>query len=643
MLTEKYKELLLKYITGKIDESGTSPQELVNLDRKDMGVNIKNDITRRLQDERQASETSVTIIGKVYSNQYENFIIYGNYSVNSVYYGYVCIVNRKLEIISLLTQFASGTYIYPLISIRQSETGQFYGLTDGVSGSDNNFRIALFNNILSSGILTGNYEIVLRQTYIIPDSPNYRSTLYRQNRIIKSLDSATYYIVLHKTNNSTTVIIKFTINIQEGNKWEVFETEYLMDTVQFDVLLDKSSGEEIFYFYGIDIMSNDNYDIYRSYQLQETLTPLNTINLSGKVSYFLTQVFVLNKDNVYISIGLNQTTTLYKVNGASLNSLYSFSWPSSNQSYLYLEDLNGIIFYKQKKTTTTGATIEVGLMINDELNSYDTETTSDTTNSFYDYNDFYIFVQYNLVSIYIPFKSGDVSSTYMLVADYNENNYNGLPYENINSLLPVKGRILTRYDNSMDPEVAWVFARNLYNKYVRNNITVSTIEVPNTLLNNIPLFYIAILGATNEYLMSNNATLQGEDIVKNIYETLDINFYNTIRMTDANGSENIENLEGAIKVNQSINLLLDYHNTQATKARVNFTDGTSSIVTIDPSTQITIENNNANYDFIVYVPSNKSVKNCEIISYDEMMVYATITGNFEVGAFNEVTQTVSIF
>ena len=640
MLTEKYKELLLKYITGKIDEEGTSPQELVNLDRKDMEINIRDEITSRLQDERQAE--NVNIVGKVYSNQYENFIIYGNYYISSVAYGYICIVNRKLEIISLLTQFASGTYIYPLISIRQSETGQFYGLTDGVSGSDGNFRIALFNNILSSGILTNNYEVVLRQTYIIPDSPNYRSTLFRQNRIIKSLDSAIYYVVLHNTNNKT-VIIRFTINIQEGNKWEVFETEYLMDSVQFDVLLDKSSGEEIFYFYGIDILSNDNYDIYRSYQLQETLTPLNTVNLSGKTSTFLTQVFVLNKDNVYISTGISQTTTLYKVNGTSLNSLYSFSWPSSNQSYLYLEDLNGIIFYKQKKTTTTGATIEVGLMINDELNSYDTENTSDTTNSNYDYNDFYIFVQYNLVSIYIPFKSGDVSSTYMLVADYNENNYNGLPYENINSLLPVKGRILTRYDNSMDPEVAWVFARNLYNKYVRNNITVSTIEVPNTLLNNIPLFYIAILGATNEYLMSNNATLQGEDIVKNIYETLDINFYNTIRMTDANGSENIENLEGAIKVNQSINLLLDYHNTQATKARVNFTDGTSSIVTIDPSTQITIENNNANYDFIVYVPSNKSVKNCEIISYDEMMVYATITGNFEVGAFNEVTQTVSIF
>lgn len=641
MLTDDYKELLLKYITGKIDESGTSPQTIVGIDRKDLGVNIKDKIQEKLSEERQAQ--SSYIIGKVYSNQYENFIIYGNYSANSVYYGYVCIVNRKLEIISLLTQFSSGTYIYPLISIRQSETGQFYGLTDGVTSSDGNFRVALLNNILSSGILTGNYEIVLRQTYIIPDSPNYRSSLYRQNRIIKSLDSAIYYIVLHKANNSTTVIIKFTINVQEGNKWEVFETEYLMDTVQFDVLLDKSSGEEIFYFYGIDIMSNDSYDIYRSYQLQETLTPLNTINLSGKVSYFLTQVFVLNKDNIYISVGLNQETILYKVSGTSLIELYSFNWPSSNQSYLYLEDLNGIVFYKKKLTTTTGATISVGLLVDDDLNPYIIEDTTDTSNSFYDYNDLYIFIQYNLVSIYVPYKNGDYSSTYMVIADYNINNYNGLEYENINSLLPVKGRIIARYDRSLNPETDYVFARNLYNKYVRNNVTVCTLEVPNTLLNNIPLFYIGILGATNYYLMSNYATLEGEDIEKNIYETLDINFYNTIRMTDTNSSENIENLDGAIKVNQSISALLDYHNTQATKARINFTDGTSSVVTIDPSSQITISENNANYDFIVYIPSDKSVKNCEIISYDETIVYAIITGTFAIGAFNEITQTVSVF
>lgn len=639
MLTDIYKELLLKYITGKINEEGTSPQTLINLDRKDMSNNIRDEITNRLNDEFNI--TNMVILGKIYSNQYENFIVYGNYYTSTNSYGYVCIVNRNLEIVSLLTRYVSGTLIYPLISVRQSETGQFYGLTYGTNGSDADYRIVLFNNILSSGILDGNYQVRLRQTYIIPNSPNYRAQLFRQNRIIKSLDSANYYVIIHTANNQTTVI-KFTIDIMEGNKWETFEIPYLIDTVQFDVLLDKSSGDEILYLYGIDILSSPNK--YRAYQIQDIMTEIDSIDFSGEVSATLSQVFAYNKDEIYISVGssTNRLTTLYKVNNSALTTINSFNWLSSNQSYLYLEDVNGTIFYKKKNTNTSSAEIIVGLLINDNLEIYTIEETAEVTNANYDYNDFYIFVQYNLISMYIPYK-GTTDGTYMLVADYNPNNYNGMEYENINSLLPVKGRILTRYGDASDPTVDFVFARNLYNKYVRGNVTVSTLEVPNTLLNNINLFYIGLIGATNYYLASNLATLNGDDIVKNIYETLDINFYNTIRMTDANGSENIENINGATKLNQSVSALLDYHNTQATKARVNFTDGTSSIVTIDPSTQITINQDSAYYDFVIYVPSNKSVKNLEIISYDELMVYATINGNFTVGAFNEITQTVSVF
>lgn len=639
MLTDIYKELLLKYITGKINEEGTSPQTLINLDRKDMSNNIRDEITSRLNDEFNI--TNMVILGKIYSNQYENFIVYGNYYTSTNSYGYVCIVNRNLEIVSLLTRYVSGTLIYPLISVRQSETGQFYGLTYGTNGSDADYRIVLFNNILSSGILDGNYQVILRQTYIIPNSPNYRAQLFRQNRIIKSLDSAIYYVIIHTANNQTTVI-KFTIDIMEGNKWETFEIPYLIDTVQFDVLLDKSSGDEILYLYGIDILSSPNK--YRAYQIQDIMTEIDSIDFSGEVSATLSQVFAYNKDEIYISVGssTNRLTTLYKVNNSALTTINSFNWLSSNQSYLYLEDVNGTIFYKKKNTNTSSAEIIVGLLINDNLEIYTIEETAEVTNANYDYNDFYIFVQYNLVSMYIPYK-GTTDGTYMLVADYNPNNYNGMEYENINSLLPVKGRILTRYGDASDPPVDFVFARNLYNKYVKGNVTVSTLEVPNTLLNNINLFYIGLIGATNYYLASNVATLNGDDIVKNIYETLDINFYNTIRMTDANGSESIENINGATKLNQSVSALLDYHNTQATKARINFTDGTSNIITIDPSTQITINQDSADYDFVIYVPSNKSVKNLEIISYDELMVYATINGNFAVGAFNEITQKVSVF
>ena len=640
MLTDDYKELLLKYLTGKIDESGTSPQEIVSLDRKVISNNIKDEITEELS--KNNDLTNIVILGKIYSSQYENFIVYGNYYLTNNSYGYICIVNRKLEIVKLLTKYDSGTLIYPLVSIQQSETGQFYGLTEGTNGTDSDFRSALFNNILSSGVIDNNYQVVLRQTYIIQDSPNYRVRPFRQNRIIKSLDSATYYVIFYTANNHTT-IVKFTIDITEGNKWEVFETDYLIDTVQFDVLLDKSSGDEILYLFGIDILSSPN--VYRSYQLQDIITPLDSVSFSSDVSATLSQVFAFNKENVYVSAGndSSHTTALYKIVNSALSSIYDFNWSSSNPSYLYLEDVNGIVFYKKKNTGASVASVEVGLMINDELKPYDSEDTTEITNLTYDYNDFYIFIQYNLVNIYLPYKSNNGDGTYILVSDYNPNNYNGLPYENINSLLPTKSRILTRYDMSLDPEVAWVFARNLYNKYIKKNVTVCTLEIPNTLLNNIPLFYITILGATNKFLASNVALLEGEDIVKNLYETLDINFYNKINITDANHNIDVNVSDGAIRLNESTNLTLDYHSVQATKARVNFTDGTSSVVTIDAETQITISNNSANYDFVVYVPSDKNVTNCEIISYDETIVYATITGDFAVGAFNEITQVVSVF
>lgn len=634
MQTEDYKELLLKYITGKIDESGTSPQTIVNLDRKQVDINIKQQISLRLTEEKGATSAGTYILGKIYGDQYENFLIYGNYSTGTNTYGYVCIVNRNLEIVSLLTEYNSGTLIYPLISIRQSETGQFYGLTYGTNGTDTDYRVVLFNNILSSGIADNNYQVIMRQTYIMPNSSSYRASLYRENRIVKSLDSPIYYITLHNTNN-VTVIIKFTIKGQEENTWEVFETEYLMDTVQFDVLLDKSSGEEIFYFYGIDIMSNNSYDIYRSYQLQDIITPLNTINLSGTTSTFLTQVFARNKDEIYLSISINQTTTLYKVNNTSLTSLYTFNWASSNSSYLYLEETNGIVFYKQRNSGTETATITVGLLVNDTIQSYDSETTLQTTLSLYDYNDLYIFVQYNLINIYIPYLNSP-DGTYILVADYNPNNYNGLPYENINALMAVKGRII-------NTDLQFVFARNLYNKYIKNNVTVSTIEIPNTLLNNENLFYIGIIGATNYYLFDNGASQQSDPITKNIYETLDINFYNTLTMIDDNNIYNpVENINGASRINESTSAILDYHNAQATKAKVMFTDLTYNIITIDPSTQITITNNIANYDFVIYVPSNKTVDYMQIISYDETTEYAIINGNFISGDFNRIQQKVSI-
>ena len=177
-------------------------------------------------------------------------------------------------------------------------------------------------------------------------------------------------------------------------------------------------------------------------------------------------------------------------------------------------------------------------------------------------------------------------------------------------------------------------------KYVNGNITVSTVEIPSTALNDKEIVASTLLGETN--ITFGTDTL---NITKNIYETLDINYYYKITMDDFNRLVHEYNMQGARKINNSISNLLDYENVQATKARVNYGDGTSNVISIDPDSQITlyqVGNNYATYDFTIYVPSGKTVDSVEIISNDETMVYAKITGTFYPGKFNQITQDVSV-
>ena len=68
-----------------------------------------------------------------------------------------------------------------------------------------------------------------------------------------------------------------------------------------------------------------------------------------------------------------------------------------------------------------------------------------------------------------------------------------------------------------------IFARNLYNKVINANTTISTLNIPNTNLNDITIYNQSLIGETNYVLMNNQ-----ESITKNIYENLNINFYTTL-------------------------------------------------------------------------------------------------------------------
>ena len=172
----------------------------------------------------------------------------------------------------------------------------------------------------------------------------------------------------------------------------------------------------------------------------------------------------------------------------------------------------------------------------------------------------------------------------------------------------------------------------LYNKQVNGNTTTSTVEVPNSYLNEISIQPKQLLGQTNMIL--NNDT---NPITKNIYETLDINFINTITMQD---NDNSINLNGATRLNASSTSTNDYSQSQIGYYRLNYIDGTSEDFKINPSEYTSIDEYSGTYNFVVYV--KKAINNINILSNDKITVYATLNLVLEVGKNYEITQNVEV-
>jgi hypothetical protein len=200
-----------------------------------------------------------------------------------------------------------------------------------------------------------------------------------------------------------------------------------------------------------------------------------------------------------------------------------------------------------------------------------------------------------------------------------------LEYENINSLVP-------KYSNLYDENGNIIFSRNLYNLSINGRTTTSTIEVPNTLLNDTTIAQQNLLSETN-MTMNNNV----DNITKNIYETLNINFINTITMQD---NDNSINLIGASRLNASATSTNDYSQSQIGYYRLNYIDGTSEDFKINSTEYTSIDEYSGTYNFAVYV--KKAINNINILSNDKTTVYATLNLVLEVGKNYEITQNVEV-
>lgn len=621
-MTQDYKDNLLKYLTGNItEESGNNIPSFD--DNEILDKNIAENITNILTEEQNASY--VIALGKIYNEIYENYLIYGYYQDTSEnYYGFIYLIDSNLNEIQMITTFESGTKLFPITALNQDENNNMYGLSYSIGQVEMTTKVLLFNNIFSSGQTTGIYKAILRNDYIVPY--NYNQAPYRQNRIIKSPDGATYYIILSEDNKEK--FVRLTINVGSANEWVVATIPYGF-YARFDVKLDKSSGNEILKFYGINTA---NPSFYYEYNINgDTATQIKSIQLPY-IAQFLSQVYVKDINNIYLFISYTTAgyAGVFKVNGNQLTQIYRINLEPSGTTYKIcygtLFEINGGVFFYLNKKGTYESQLYLAFIKEDntivitDIGQYD---GIDLFSSFYSYVDFYYKNNYNLINIYVPYYS-TTNTTKKFTLDYNSINYNGVAYENTNLLVPNKARLYNS-NNKM------IFARNLYNKVINANTTISTLNIPNTNLNDITIYKQSLVGETNYVLMNN----QGE-ITKNIYENLNINFYVTLRMINNNDPDNqIFNQNGSNRINLSVSDTNDYDNAKATKIRINYGDNSFQIQNINFNLA-----REAYTEFILYV--NKSITSIDFISNDENTIYNTIRPEFEIGKYYKISQSVYV-
>lgn len=636
-MTENFKSKILKYLTGKLEQNSG-----VNEPRFGEYVTTTTNTRKQIADELNTDISHILIRGNLSSNQYNEVLIYGKNTNNDKCF--IAVFSADMILLQLIQTYASGSDLFDTYSMQIDENGAIYGLSQNTSGGNNTLRVLMFNNIFVSNVNTGTYSVTLRKTYIVPSTNGFHCINTAPTDIIKkAVGEAIYYITGYGSSGHTnTQVMIFQINVGSTNTWNLYSigSNVYYAQSRFSVLINKVGDNYVYYAYGIDIINNR----YVSYSLSNsgTVTNLSTISITNTISYTSSQVLALNSNTIYASISDNveHVNYLYKVVGNTLELIESVSgyqrgaetWHSA---IYYLQNINGTVFVTKYAPFRYGVQIFFGMIqgttIYYKQEGQQSSVTDNLTNfsNINAYSDTYINNQYNLYNIYINSDYNNEEEIYSLnklILIYNQFNYNGLDYENTNSLIP-------EYSNLYDEDGNIIFSRNLYNLSINGNTTISTIEIPNTLLNDVTIAEQNLISETNT-TMNNNT----QNITKNIYEVLDVNFFNTLVMKNSNNPNNeIINNAGATRLNGAISGNNNYQSVIANKIRINYQDGTNIIQNIGTPT---ITNGVATYTITIYVP--KLITNIEIISNDENTSYQTITGTFNINKYYTLTQNVRV-
>lgn len=632
-MTNDYKEKLLKWISGNYQiETGTnSPQFTTPLSR------TNNFATLFSSQFPNGYFLSTALQGYNADNNGVGYtLIAGSYYIDdtaTTMRGFVTILDNDFDIVQTITQYSSGTYLGIFEAINVGTDGNFFGIenNNGIK------RFVMLNNIIAKLPRETEYKVVLKQSYNVPDT----SKLYSASvtGIIKAPGIAKYCVYGNYFENSSRkpLVTEIEVNVGSTNNWIDYTYSGAVEFYASDCLPSwNKNGDLSFKMVGIEnIGSGTNNYAFCMYSTTGVTTLTRQQIGSGLGVGKTMDMKILTANDIYACFSEFGSTSMnlymYKVNVSNytLNTFYTKNTPiveSEYNSEIAILKNGAELFYSvsaNKDTTPTKTLYYFGKVIGSQayeyyLGEFDPSLT----------NLFSVQKQFNLYDYYMQVEN----VVYDMKQVYNPLNYNGLPYQALNSMVP-------NSVNIYDPNGVVIFARNLYNRIFNNNTTISTVEVPNDFMNDVTIKLKELISETNNIMVSDSM-----EIVKNVYEELLINFVNSIIVKNSNNINNvIINNTASNRINNSVSnpSVLDYNNSKIGKYKINYGNGTSVINPIN--TDLTFAGLSTNYIITVYVPIDYGITSIQLLSNDETTIYQTIDcSNLENNKYYTINQKMEV-
>lgn len=645
-MTEEFKEDILNYITNNITTTPKDDSEqlekIYQIEKSEFDDFLPSDATR------------IQMSGIIKSTTNGNYIIYGGYTTENYTSanennsrGIILILDQDLKPIKTIYKFSSGTLLRPIQKMIQIEDETFVAVDSTIFAlrfdrpkiQTNTKRFIMLNNI-SVKDTTNDYRVILRTSYNIPYSNFYCIDMIKNPNSAHYVMAGAVYIPYGNNNHRDGCrVIELKVNVGEANEWSEKTSDTNVywiyggfygefdndDNLTWKLIMTKNSSPQLL----VSWNGTQNTTILES---DGTLIPyVDSLAMRNQVAF-------INKNELYFVINNQRWSStvqrryvgLYKydyknpgVKEIFYKYIGDFDYLGSREG-IFITSLNGQLYvnycgnyddiehtadyYFQRLENDTWSPILIK-----ETGRYSMEEMIPFTSNVY-----------NLLTNSIFNSAMDVIWNFTVVKEiYNSNNYNGIPYTDYNSMIGNSG-VLYGEDGIL-------FARDLYNTTMLEATTTSTLQIPNTMLNDIDITEKNLIGETNAVLINDTRT-----ITKNIYETLYINFIRSLSVKDEDENEFYPTTATYINQNINIGTKQNCEMSFVGKVRINYPNSTL-MQTLEWTYNVD------HYETSFMIDTNDEIPtSVDFMSNDETTIYITKDLTLEENKYYKVSQKLRI-